>query len=167
MRTAPAIELTKEERASLKKLVSSGTSPARVQARARVLLMAADRSIGARGAERRRANSNREIAALLQMSERTVIRVRQRFIQGGLEEALYDRARLGRPPFITGDVEAKLNMLACSSPPEGRGRWTLQLLADKMVELGYVEHISDVAVMKTLKKTSSGLGQSRVGASQK
>jgi hypothetical protein len=54
-------------------------------------------------------------------------------------------------------------MLACSSPPQGRARWTLQLLADKMVELGYIDAISDVGVMKTLKKTNLDLGQSRVG----
>jgi|SRR5689334_8814720 len=164
MRTAPEVKLSKEERAALKKLVSSGKSPARVQTRARMLLMAAERSVGSRGSDRRRANSNREIAHLLGVSERTVSRTRQRFIEGGLDEALQERSRSGRPPRITGEVQAKLTMLACSSPPQGRARWTLQLLADKMVELGYIESISDVGVMKTLKKTSLDLGQSRVGA---
>jgi len=164
MRTAPEIKLTKEERATLKRLVSTGTSRARVQTRARMLLMAADRSVGSRGTDRRRANSNREIAELLGVSERTVSRTRQRFIEGGLDAALQEQPRSGRPPRITGEVEAKLTMLACSSPPQGRARWTLQLLADKMVELGYIDAISDVGVMKTLKKTSLDLGQSRVGA---
>lgn len=164
MRTAPEIKLTKEERGTLKKLVSTGTSPARMQTRARMLLMAADRSVSSRGTHRRRANSNREIAQALQVSERTVSRTRQRFIEGRLDVALGERSRSGRPPRITGEIEAKLTMLACSSPPEGRARWTLQLLADKMVELGYIESISDVGVMKTLKKTGLDLGQSRVGA---
>jgi len=126
--------------------------------------MAAERSVGSRGGERRRANSNIAIAEVLGVSDRTVARVRGRFMQAGLDSALYERPRIGRPPIITGDVEAKLVMLACSSPPEGRSRWTLQLLADKMVELGYVEHISDVGVMKRLKKTGLDPGLSRVGA---
>ena len=129
-----------------------------------MLLMAAERSVGSRGGERRRANSNMAIAQMLEVSDRTVARVRQRFVEGGLDSALYERPRIGRPPLITGDIEAKLVMLACSSPPKGRERWTLQLLADKMVELGYVEHISDVGVMKRLKKTGLDLGPSRVGA---
>lgn len=164
MKAAPQIGLTTEQRATLKKLISSGTSPARVQTRARVLLMAAERSVGSRGGERRRANSNMAIAEVLGVSDRTVARVRQRFVEGGVDNALYERPRMGRPPLITGDVEAKLVMLACSSPPEGRSNWTLQLLADKMVELGYVEHLSDVGVLKRLKKTGLGLGLSAVGA---
>jgi putative transposase len=164
MKAAPEIRLTREQRATLKKLISSGTNRARVHTRARILLMAAERSVGSRGGERRRANSNIAIAELLGVSDRTVARVRQRLIQGGLDSALYERPRIGRPPLVTGDIEAKLVMLACSCPPEGRNRWTLQLLADKMVELGYVEHISDVCVMKRLKKTGLGLGLSAVGA---
>ena|SRR5437870_927822 len=167
MRTAPEIRLSKEERTTLKKLVSSGTSQARVQTRARILLMAAERSIGSRGGDRRRTNSNQAIAQALQLCSRTISRVRQRFIEGGLDAALYDKTRSGRPPEIDGEAEAKLVMLACSSPPQGRGRWTLQLLADKMVELGYTEHISDTWVMKRLKKTSFALGQSAVGASRR
>ncbi len=159
MRTAPEIRLTKEERATLKRLVSSGSSAARVQTRARILLMAVERSVGARGGEeRRRTNSNEGIAEALQLCSRTVSRVRQAFIQGGLEAALYDKPRTGRPPEIDGEAEAKLVMLACSTPPEGRGRWMLQLLADKMVELGYVPHISDTWVGKRLKKTNSNRG---------
>ena len=158
MRTAPEIRLTREERATLKQLVSSGSSPARVQTRARILLMAAERSVGARGGERRRTNSNQAIAEALQLCSRTVSRVRQQFVEGGVQAALYDKPRGGRPPVVDGEAEAKLVMLACSSPPEGRSKWTLQLLADRMVELGYVPHISDTWVSKRLKKTSSSLG---------
>ena len=104
------------------------------------------------------ANSNQQIAEALQVSWRTVIRIKARFKEEGLE-AIKEHARPGRPPRITGDVEAKLVMLACSQPPEGRARWTLQLLADKMVELGYIDTISDVGVMKRLKKTGFVLGR--------
>jgi putative transposase len=169
MRTAPQIQLSKEERAALKKLISTGTNPARVQARARILLMASERSVSSRGngksGDRGRTNSNQHIAQALQLCSKTVSRVRQQFVEGGLDQALYDKPRTGRPPTIDGEAEAKLVMLACSTPPEGRAKWSLQLLADKMVELGYVEHISDTWVMKRLKKTSSNPGRSRVGAS--
>src|SRR5206468_4433620 len=107
MRTAPEIRLTKDERATLKKLVSSGTNQARVQTRARILLMAAERSVSSRGngksGDRRRTNSNQAIAEALQLCDRTVSRVRQRFVQGGegegenrLDAALYDKPRTGR-----------------------------------------------------------------------
>jgi len=168
MRTAPEIRLTKEERITLKQLVSSGSSLARVQSRARILLMASERSISSRGngkaGDRRRTNSNEAIAEVLQLCSKTVSRVRQAFIQGGLNSALYDKPRAGRPPIIDGEAEAKLTMLACSTPPQGRSSWTLQLLADKMVQLGYVPHISDTWVGKRLKKTGSSPGASRVGA---
>jgi hypothetical protein len=75
-----------------------------------------------------------------------------------MDAALYDRPRPGGKPKITGDIEAKLTMLACSKPPEGYGRWTIQLLADKMVELRYIESISRVAVGKRLKKVNLNLG---------
>src|SRR5262245_53219845 len=145
MRTAPEIRLSKEDSATLRQLVSSSTSPARVHTRARVLLMAAEHSVSSRGngksGDRRRTNSNQTIAAALQVCSRTVSRLRQQYIQGGLDAALYDKPRGGRPPIVDGEAEAKLVMLACSSPPEGRSKWTLQLLADRMVELGYVPHI--------------------------
>lgn len=163
MKTAPQIKLTPQERSTIKKLVRTGASPARVQTRARILLLASDMSTGSRGngksGERRRTNSNLTIAQALQLSSRTVSRVRQRFVQGGLDVALYDRPRAGRTIILDGEAEAKLVMLACSTPPQGRSKWTLQLLADKMVELEYVEHISDTWVMKRLKKTSSDPGR--------
>lgn len=166
MRTAPEVRLSTEERRQLKGIVSKGVSPARVQTRARVLLMAAERSVGSRGGDRRRTNSNQAIGDALQMSARTVSRIRQRFVTGGVEAALYDRARSGRPVEIDGEAEAKLTALACSDPPEGRKHWTLQLLADRMVALGYAEHISDTWVHKLLKKTPYARGRSKAGASR-
>ena len=97
------------------------------------------------------------------VSARTVSRVRQRFVASGLEAALYDRSRTGRPIEIDGEAEAKLIMLACCQPPEGRSHWTLQLLADRMVTLGFTEHISDTWVLQLLKKTNCDLGASKVG----
>jgi transposase len=126
--------------------------------------MAAEHS---KGGKYRRTNSNLTIAESLQLSARTVSRVRQAYVQGGLELALYDQPRPGRPVEMDGEVEAKLLMLACSNPPEGRSRWTLQLLADRMVALGYAEHLSDTWVMERLKKVNCDLGRSRAGASPK
>lgn len=146
MRRAQQIQLTEEQRDELKKLVSTGTGPARVLTRARIVLMAA------------KGEGNQQIAHALEVSWRTVIRIKARFKEEGMQ-AIKEKARPGRPPRITGDIEAKLVMLACSQPPEGRSRWTLQLLADKMVELQYVDSISDVGVMKRLKKTGFVLGR--------
>lgn len=153
MRVAPEIRLSLEQRHKLKEIVRKGVSPARVQTRARVLLMAAERSVSSRGGDRRRTNSNQAIGEALQISARTVSRIRQRFLGDGLEAALDERTRSGRPVEIDGEAEAKLSLLACSDPPPGYKRWTLQLLADRMVLLGYVEHISDTWVGKRLKKT--------------
>ena len=166
MKTAPDILLKEGEPKSLKAIIRTGARPARVQTRARILLLAAERSAGhSRGGDRRRSTSNADIAKMLQLSSRTVSRTRQRYVSGGLEAALYDKPRVGRPVRITGDIQAKLTMLACSAAPDGRARWTLQLLADKMVELHYIDTISDVAVLKVLKKTNCARGRSRVGAS--
>jgi len=151
MKRAQQIRLTPDQLAELNKLTKSGSSQARVLTRARIILLAA------------KGETNQHIALSLQTSLRTVVRTRQRFINEGIP-ALYERTRPGRVPIITGDIEAKLITLACSAPPDGRARWTLQLLADRMVELGYVEHISDVGVMKRLKKIGLDHGQSKVGA---
>jgi transposase len=163
MKTAPEIKLQPEEREQLRKIVRAGKSSARVQARARILLLAARRGVNGEGGTTRRSNSNQRIAEVVLVSARTVSRVRQRFIKAGLNAALYDLERTGRPTEIDGEAEAKLIMLACSQPPEDRSHWTLQLLADRMVALGYTEHISDTWVLNLLKKTNCDLGQSKVG----
>lgn len=146
MRKAQQIQLTEDQRKELKKRVSTGTSPARVLTRARIILMASQ------------GEGNQQIADALGVSWRTVIRIKALFKDEGLA-AIQEHSRPGRPPRITGDIEAKLVMLACSSAPQGRARWTLQLLADKMVELEYIDTISDVGVMKRLKKTGLDLGK--------
>jgi transposase len=93
------------------------------------------------------------------VSQGTVTNVKKRYFAGGLQESLHDRPRPGRPPKITGDVEAHLIAQVCSEPPEGHERWTLRLLADRLVELELVESISHVAVSKRLKKTKLSLGK--------
>jgi hypothetical protein len=87
-----------------------------------------------------------------------VANVKKRYLEGGLEAALYDKPRPGARPKITGDVEAHLVALTCSDPPEGYSHWTLRLLADQLVELELVESISHTAVGQVLKKTNSNPG---------
>lgn len=146
MRTAQPIQLNGEQRAALEALIRTGHAAARVQTRARILLLSSD------------GKSEAEIVGALHTSPATVYSVRRHFRTAGLQRAVYHKKSPGRPPRITGEVQAKLTMLACSTPPEGKARWTLQLLADKMVELQYIEAISDQAVYYTLKKTNSSLG---------
>jgi transposase len=143
------VTLTPEERAELELLISRGKADARKLAHARVLLQV-DEAPGGPG----RADS--EAAAALDISTRTIERVRQRFVEQGLEAALlpkptkriYARALDGRQ-------EAHLIALACSAPPEGKRRWTLRLLAGRMVELEYADSLSHESVRQALKKTRS------------
>ena len=95
---------------------------------------------------------DKEVAQAPRVHPATVVRTRKAFLDEGMDAALFDKPRPGADPKITGDVEAKLVTLACSHPPEGRARWSLRLLADKMVELGYLESISNVAIGQRLKK---------------
>jgi transposase len=144
------IHLITEQRNELERLIRAGHSPARTQTRARILLLS-DQSSG----QKRTA---REVAAALLCSPSTVANVRRRFNQNGLQAALYEKPRPGQKPKVTGDIEAKLTMLACSQPPEGHARWTLRLLAERMVELEYIDYISHVTVREVLKKTNLSLG---------
>jgi transposase len=148
---AKHITLTKEERTELSQLIKSGKHSARVLGRARILLLL-DRSQG----EKRKLQ---DIADAMLTSIGTITNVKRRYLQGGLEHGLYDRPRPGAKPKIDGEVEAHLIALVCSDPPAGYERWTLQLLADKLVELELVESLSHVAVRDALKKTNSSLGK--------
>jgi putative transposase len=144
------VHLTPGQRAHLERLIRAGNVAARVQTRARILLLA-DRN----QPERR---TDAEIASALLCSTNTVGSIRRRMVREGLDAALYDRPRPGAYPKLTGEVEAQLTVLACSQPPTGKARWTLQMLADKLVELQLVDSISDVAVMHRLKKIASSPG---------
>jgi transposase len=148
---AQHITLTEEERTELLQLIKSGKHSARVLGRARVLLLL-DRSQG----QKMKLN---EVADAMLTSIGTVSNVKRRYLKGGLEQGLHDRPRPGAKPKIDGEVEAHLIALVCSDPPEGQVRWTLRLLADKLVELELVESISHVAVGNALKKTNLSLGK--------
>lgn len=145
--------MTFEERESLQKLVSSGKGAARKLTHARVLLLADQGRWGP-------GETDMAIVEALGVGVRTVERIRQRFVTESLESALKPRPQPPRPDKvkIDGEVEKQLIELACSDPPEGRCRWTLQLLADKLVVLECVESVSDETVRQALKKRASPRG---------
>ncbi len=136
------VDLTGEERERLEALASKGTASARRIMRARVLLRADA------------GTTDSAIAAGLGIWRSTVERIRQRFVEGGLEFALDERPRPGGARKLDGKAEAFLVATTCSTPPDGRGAWTMQLLADRLVAVGLVESISDETVRRLLKKTS-------------
>ena len=103
--------------------------------------------------------SDSEIQNTLQVSRSTICRIRKRYCTEGLEFAIYEKPRCGAPKKIDGRVEATVTMLACSDPPEGYGRWTIQLLTDKLVELKVVDSIATESVRTLLKKTNLNLGK--------
>jgi putative transposase len=146
------VTLAEEQRASLTAMIRTGSSPARVQTRARILLLS-DRSLGGR-------RTQKQISEALQVCELTIGTICRRFVREGMDAALYEKPRPGQTPKITGEVDAHLTMLACSDPPDGHARWTMQLLADKLIELGLVESISDTAVCDHLKKMRLSRGRS-------
>ena len=136
------VDLTEEERESLLQLIRTGKPSARKVTRARILLLADEGKL------------DREIQEALHTGLSTIERTRKRFVEGNLEYALNEKKRSGAPRKFDGKQEAYLVALACSPPPSGRVRWTLQLLSDKLVELGVVEKISDETVRLRLKKTT-------------
>jgi transposase len=144
------IQLNSEQGEQLARLIRTGNEPARTQTRARILLLS-DRGQGQK-------RTDEQVAQAVMCCKGTVANVRRRFHRGGLQAALYDKPRPGADPKFTGEVEAQLTMLACSDPPKGRARWTLRLLAGRMIELGYVDSISHVTVGELLKKTNSSPG---------
>jgi transposase len=155
------VRLTAGHRRLLEQMVSSGKHPARVLTRARVLLKA-DAGTGGPGWE------DAAIAEALDCGERTVARVRQKYAAGGLDAALYAKKPTGRQyRKLDGKQEAKLVALACSPAPDGRGRWTMKLLADRLVELQVVEGIDPATVWRTLKKILSSRGSSSSGSSRR
>lgn len=144
------VTLTDRERDDLKQLVSSGKRSALTITRARILLKA-DQADGGP------AWADEEIAQALDCGRSTVERVRQRFVERGLEDALA-RKRQDKPSRerkFDGAQEARLIALACSEPPDGRDRWTMKLLADTLVELEVFDAVSDETVRRVLKKTNS------------
>lgn len=143
------VYLNGKKRSNLERLVSSGTNKARTITRARILLLADE---SPRGISRGMGKTDKEILEALGVSARTVAATRQRFVEEGLEGALNEKPRPGRPPKLSGRDEAMLTAIACSEPPEGCAGWSVRLLADKLVELDIVDSISREAVREYLKK---------------
>lgn len=144
------VTLTGEERAELERLLSRGKADVRCLKHAQILLKA-DEAEGGPGW------SDERIAEALDAGIATIERLRQRFIEEGLQAALRTY-RTGTRTYarkLDGAQEAHLIALACSAPPEGHARWTLRLLATRMVELAYVDALSYETVRQTLKKTRS------------
>ena len=146
------VTLTEEERRMLREMVSRGKAAARKLMHARILLKA-DSSDGGPGWD------DGAMAEGLEVGRATVERVRKEFVEEGLEAALERRKpRRQYPHALDGDDEAHLIALACGQAPEGRSRWTLRLLAERMVALEYVEEVSKDTVRRVLKKTNLSLG---------
>lgn len=143
------VHLTPDQQHHLHQLIRAGTSPARTITHARILLKA-DKN----GASLK----DKEIATILEISPATVGRVRQHFSEEGIERALHHlHPQRLKPPRLDPNATAHLIALACSPTPNGRARWTLRLLADKMVELDIVDQLSHETVRQTLKKTNLSL----------
>ncbi len=140
------VALTDEERERLRDLTRKGTASVRMVRRAQTLLLAAEERI------------DEDIAAALQIGVATVERTRRRFVEEGVEAALRERPRPGARPKLGPKQQAFVVALACTKPPEGRERWTMQLLADRVVELRIVPDITDEAIRLLLKKTGSSRG---------
>jgi transposase len=140
------VDLTEEERAVLLELIGRGNPPARKIRRAHILLLADT------------GKTDEEIAEALHTSIPTVQRTRQRFVEGNLDHALNEDPRPGASKKLDERGEALLEMLARSQPPEGQKHWTLQLLADRLVELKAVDAISYETVRQELKKSGLSLG---------
>ena len=134
------VELAEEERVRLRSLLRGGKASVRMVTRARVLLKADE------------GYTDGAIAAALEVATATVGRIRKRLVEEGLEHALREQPRPGQRRKLSGKQEAHVIAVACSTPPEGRGRWTLRLLARKVVELGFAPSISPETVRQMLKK---------------
>lgn len=151
MKKNHVVRLSKTERQGLEQLVGSGRESARKLTRAKILLKADANAQGWKDAR---------IASALDVARVTVERIRKRFCEYGLVQAVERRPQPERPfkRVLDGQAEARLTALACSTPPDGRESWSLQLLADRMVRLEYVEAVSADTVGRVLKKTRSSRG---------
>jgi DNA-binding CsgD family transcriptional regulator len=152
------VTLTKEEREVLGSLVSKGKHQSQKILNALILL---DCDTGDYQTSR---STNEEIARVLNISMRKIDRVKKRFVEEGFDVAL-DKRKADRvyEKKTDGDFEARLIALSCGNPPAGFARWSLRLLADKVVELNYIDSISHEAIRRILKKTNSNLGNAKDG----
>lgn len=146
------VQLSEEEREQLRTMSRMGKQSVRVMQRVQILLWSDA------------GKQDKEIIELLGCAAMTVSNTRERWVK---EKRLEDLPRKGSKPMLDGKQESLLIALACSDAPEGRAEWTMQLLADRLVELKVVDSISDETVRRTLKKTSSSRGKKNSGASRK
>lgn len=149
------IKLGHSERVELQAMVKKGSAKAREISRAQILLLSDA------------GKTPTELVDFLGVNITTIQNVKKRYMFGGLKRALYDAPRSGQPSRFSGKHRAQITALACSTPPEGHSQWSLRLLADKAVELGYVDSISHVEVGNTLKKMRSGRTSKGNGASRR
>lgn len=158
-KTKYIVKLSESERADLNKLAKTGKVAAAKRRRAQIYLLADEGPNGP-------SLSDQKIADKLDLSVLTIKNTRQRLIEKGLDTALerVKREKGPTPKKLDAELEAKLVSIACIEPPDGRARWTLRLLADRMVSLEYVDSICPETVRKTLKKKNLNLGSVRNGA---
>ena len=156
------VTLMPDEREMLESLCTTGVRPAKTVLHARALLLL---DAGEGGPKWKVADT----AEALGMTPRTLEHLKERFVEQGLEEALQrkKRARPPRPVVFDGEFEARLIQLACSKAPAGRSRWTIRLLAEKLVELRIVPTVSNMTVCNTLKKTNFSLTSANTGRSRR
>ena len=149
------IKLNKYEVEELSKVINKGSHTTQAYRTAYILLNC-DKGKFSTNTEIK----NSEICKILRVGERTIDRVKKKFIDEGFESVLERRtSNQNYTKKVDGDMEAKLVTLCCSEPPAGYAKWSLRLLADKMVELNYIDYISHVSVRKVLKKTNLSLGK--------
>ncbi|MEH2045216.1 helix-turn-helix domain-containing protein [Nostoc sp.] len=146
------VDLSEDEVSQLQTLIKKGKHKARKITHANILLMASE------------GETDQAIAAIVRVHVTTVERTREKFVIGGLDFALLDEPHPPKLHKLEGKEEAFLIATACSNPPSGRVRWTMQLLADHLIEVGIVDSISDETVRQTLKKTILSRGSKNSGA---
>ena len=147
--------LTEDERDELTDIIKKGKRSAQIIRNALILLNTDQGEYG----NKKKVS---DVASLLQIGERTINRVKKLFVEEGFERTIYGFNKLmarSRPLRLDGDAEAHLISLCCSDPPQGFAKWSLRLLADKMVELNYIDSVSHETIRRTLKKTNLNLGR--------
>ena len=153
--SSPSLTLSETDRASLQTFVHRGRSTARTLTRAHILLKLAE------------GWTEAELCAAFDVCRNTVVRVGQRYLEGGLEAVLQDKRQQRYRQALTGPHAAHLIAIACSPVPDGHDHWTLRMLAGKAVELGFVTNISPETIRQLLKKTNSNLGSMNSGVSRR
>ena len=152
-RIAKKVNLTESEKVELTSIIKKGTHKSRKITRARVLFML-------------NSGKNRtEIESELDIDSNHFYRIKRRYFLGGLSDALEELPRSGQPAKVTERLEAQITSIACSNSPSGSSQWTLSLINEKIVELNYIESISNESIRLVLKKANVNLGKSKCGAS--